>query len=119
MKITKKNVDNVLEGIGNLIIIGAKAAIPIMITSLAGKFSNKIGCAIEYSGTVTYNDAIKAINDSSMFSSDVQTVISNLETGRDSEFYRSVIYVANSKMFSSDKVKTILNMNKNKKEEEE
>jgi hypothetical protein len=59
-----------------------------------------------------YGDAVEAIMDSDMFSSDKEKAMEALKVDGDSGYYKAVIHVANSDTFSSSKAKTIMSMNK-------
>lgn len=63
---------------------------------------------------VTYADAIHSITNCSMFSSDKRELIKKLRTDRDSTFYKAVITVVTSEMFSHDRLTTVLMMQENK-----
>lgn len=62
---------------------------------------------LERAYPVGYNDAVKAVLDSSMFSSDMTAAITAIKTGCDTEQYKAVIHIVNGSAFSSDKVKMI------------
>lgn len=58
--------------------------------------------------TAKYSNAVNAIMDSPMFSSDKRNAISALKRDGDAEYYRAVIRIANDgELFGSDKVRMI------------
>ena len=65
---------------------------------------------------VTYADAVEAISDSDMFSTDKRIAIETLMTDQDDGYYRGIIGIAESDMFSSDKVLAIQKLTKYKKD---
>lgn len=85
--------------------IGA-IVIPVVAMSVVDKGVNRIMDKIRY-GNVKYDDAVRAILKSGMFSDAKQRTIYALKTDGNSEYYRSVIYVVESSMFSDAKVETI------------
>ena len=62
---------------------------------------------VTYRRDKTYGDAVEAISDSDMFSSDKRMAIETLLTDQDDDYYRGVIGITESDMFSSDKVLAI------------
>jgi hypothetical protein len=69
-----------------------------------------------YVGDVKYSDAVGAIMNSRMFSSDKPKVIEVLKKDGNTDYYKAIIQVVNSNMFSSDKLKTIIDMCKEAEE---
>lgn len=69
----------------------------------------------------TYGDAVEAISDSDMFSSDKRMAIETLLTDQDDDYYRGVIGITESDMFSGDKLLAIQKLTRycleNKKED--
>ena len=60
----------------------------------------------------TYDGAIKAINDSDMWSSDKLETISVIKRDETSEYYNAIISIADSDMWSKDKLEAVRNINK-------
>ena len=60
----------------------------------------------------TYADAVEAISDSEMFSTDKRLAIETLMTDQDDDYYRGVIGITESDMFSSDKLLAIQKLTK-------
>lgn len=102
-----------LNAVGNFIKEGSKIVIPIMSYAVFSGAGHELLDKIRYSGKVKYDDAVKAITNSNMMSSDKTKALVSLKKDGDSEFYRAVIDTVTSTMFSSDKVETILSMCKN------
>lgn len=60
---------------------------------------------------VGYDDAVKAIMSSSMFSHDKSEAVSALSPYKNESFYKAIVHIAkDSSMFSHDKVKMIKNL---------
>lgn len=60
----------------------------------------------------TYDGAVKAINDSGMWSSDKLETISIIKRDETSEYYNAIISIADSDMWSKDKLEAVRNINK-------
>lgn len=65
---------------------------------------------------VTYNDVVKVIMDSNMWTDDKVKAITALKLDAKSEQYLSIIKVVNSSMLSSDKTKLIVELCRNTEE---
>lgn len=92
-----KTVGIVVKGV--LKVVGA-----ITITGIA------LAKAYEERYHTNYNDAVRAIMNSSMWSTDKAKAISVLDSNAKPEFYLSIIRVVESSMWSSDKLNVILEM---------
>lgn len=111
------NIGKVLISAVKIAKKGCDIALPIVGTVMAADLAKNILDDIRYSGKVGYDDAVKAILDSSMFSSQKQEAITVLRIGESSEFYKAVIRIARSSMLSYDRLETIRNMNVRNEEE--
>lgn len=106
--------ENVVKGfktVKNVATEGFKLVGPIAGVVLLSKVTGRSVCEKTYIGIVGYDDAVKAILHSSMWSDGKATVVSALKRDESSEFYSAIIDIVNSSMFSDDKVKLILSMN--------
>ena len=112
ININVEKVGNVIKTAGGLVLYAAVIMLPYVSTK---DVVNKI----RYSGNVKYSDAINAILNSGMYSSDKSKLTSMLPKDSDADLYRAVIQVANSDMFSSDKVKMIKDICGENSEKEE
>ena len=101
------------NAIGNFVKESSRVVIPIVGYVAFSGAGQELLNKIRYSGKIKYDDAVKAITNSNMMSSDKTKVLVSLKKDGDSEFYRAVINTVTSAMFSSDKVKTILSMCEN------
>lgn len=61
-------------------------------------------------GVVKYDDAVRAIMNSSMWSEDKSKAVALLRKDGGSGFYKAVVNVVQSSMWSKDKLKTIQDM---------
>lgn len=60
-----------------------------------------------------YGQAVKAISESDMFSSDKRDAITELKRDGNTEFYKAIVSIANdTSMFSGDKASMIKNLSK-------
>lgn len=109
--LTNENVTKGFNAIKKVAKEGVKLAAPIASMVLISKASGRITDDLCNNGIVWYDDAVKAILNSNMWSEDKTTAISALKRGKDSAFYSAIIEVAKSSMFSADKLKTILSIN--------
>lgn len=108
-----------LSGVAGYISKGIKIASPILVTMvLSGKAKDKLE-DIRYSGNVKYDDAVRAIMDSSMLSRCKREIASVVKADESSEYYRGVIYIVRSSMLSSDKVDLIKELSCKVENEEE
>lgn len=93
----------------------SEVVIPIAGAVLITKLSknDNVRNVYEYvnTGYVGYDDAVDAIANSYMTSSDKSKFMSAIKMGRPSEYYSAVISIVDSYMCSSDKIKAIENMN--------
>ena len=69
-----------------------------------------------YGRDKTYADAVEAISDSDMFSTDKRIAIETLMTDQDDGYYRGIIGISESDMFSTDKLLAIQKLTKYKKD---
>lgn len=102
------------KGLGvakNVASKGCKFVIPILEIVLFSKSAKDTIDDLRLScGSVGYDDAVKAISNSGMYSGDKTKVILALKRNEETDFYRAIINTVRSSMYSSDKVKIILNM---------
>jgi hypothetical protein len=63
--------------------------------------------AIDNDLSAGYDDAVKAIMDSDMYSHDKQSAVSALKLHGTAEFYKAIVYITNSGMYSHEKVESI------------
>lgn len=113
----KFNIDT--KKIGNVIKTGGSLVLYAAVVMLPYVSSKDVFNKIRYSGNVKYSDAINAILNSSMYSSDKGKLTSILPKDANADLYRAVIQVANSDIFSSDKVKMIKDICGDESEKEE
>ena len=108
------NVMSVLNCTKNIVKRNMKYIGPLAVAALYNDSTiTKIVDDIRYSGNVGYDDAIKAIMESKMYSSDKCDAVSVVKVGEKSEYYKAIIRVVRSKGYSSDKITMIKIMNKN------
>lgn len=111
--VTKERVDAVVE-MGRK---GLNYAIPILgVVLFSGTAANKLDVLRYNTGTVKYDDAVRAIMNSSMWSENKSKAVSMLRVDGGSDFYKAIIDVVKSSMWSEDKLKTIEDMCKNEEE---
>lgn len=99
-KIDTGKVGEVIESVGNLVLLAAVVVLPCVT-------SRDIINKVRYSGNVKYSDAVNATLTGSMYSTDKTKVIAMLPKNGDAELYKSVIQIVNSSLYSSGKVEAI------------
>lgn len=109
------NTEIIRKGLDGALTIGKKSMRvigPVLVAVWYNKSSiQKVLNDIHLSGNIGYEDAVKVIMDSVMYSGDKQKAVELLLTGQDSEYYRSVVSVLKSVMYSGDKLKMIETLN--------
>ena len=99
-KIDWEPVKDVVEVLCGVAVYG-------LVVAASNKMADRIIDAPD-STTVGYNDAVKAIMKSGMYSHDKTSAAVALKCNADSEFYKAVIHIANdSGSYSHDKVDMI------------
>ena len=105
--LTKERVDTIIEVTRKSL----NYAIPIAGAILfSDRVTDTLGTLRYNTGNVKYDDAIRAIMNSRMWSEDKSKAVSLLRKDGSSEFCKAIIDVANSSMWSNDKIETIQNM---------
>lgn len=113
--ITKENMEKVVKVVAKY----GEIVTPIVVPVVTKLVTEKVVEHITYGRReFNYEDAIKMIIDSNMYSSDKTRVISCIPKELDSDAYKAISKVANSTMYSSNKVETILNIVKSNSKEE-
>ena len=107
----KVNYGEVLGKIGNGVVEGCKVAFCVGLLALP-YLSTSNTKSTTYTSKVGYDDAVKAIVSSDMYSHDMSTVIETLKKVADTTYYGAVISIVNSNMYSHEKVKTIIDISK-------
>ena len=103
---------NITKGnVGPIVIQGCKLALCGLVTILP-YVSKDIVEKLRYSGNVKYSDAVNVILSGTMFSTDKNKMMELLKPNEDADYYRSVIHVVESSMYSGDKVEAIKTINK-------
>lgn len=93
-----------LKTVGSFVMDVLKVVSPVVVTGMMLNEPSK------YRTIIRYSDALKAINNSGMWSDDKVKVITVLPVDMYSDFYKAVIEVINSSMWSEDKAKVIIEM---------
>lgn len=107
----KVNYGEVLGKIGNGIVEGCKVAFCVGLLALP-YLSTSNTKTTTYSSKVGYDDAVKAIVSSGMYSHDKADLIEVLKKNADSAYYSAVISIVKSGMYSHEKVDTITSISK-------
>ena len=106
--LTKENV----EKIGVFAKKTANVVVPIASMVLFSDTARRKLYELRYiSNKVNYDDAVKAIMTSSMWSNGKAEAIAVLKKNEEPSYYKAVIEVVRSSMFSDDKLKVIKEMN--------
>lgn len=105
-KINLKNIGRVTMKGCELVIKGVTYVLTVLsIVDTVDK--------VRFKGEATYSDAVEATMDCSMFSFGKQEIMRILPRNKDSDFYKAVIEVVHSDMFTSNKVDVIRSMCEN------
>ena len=115
--LTKERLNKIVEN-GKK---GLDIAVPIIggLLLFSRTMTNELDSVRYNYGNMKYDDAVKAIMKSSMWSNDKSKAVALLKTDCDPSFYKAIVNIANSSMWSNDKLKTIQNMCKNEKVSDE
>ena len=100
----------IMDIVKNTAGISGKAVVYTLVFAASSGLVEDIIDKVRFSGNVKYSDAVKVITDSGMFSADKQQALAVLKQNKDADFYKAVIQVVKSNMYSSDKLKTITNL---------
>ena len=123
-----KGLDKVLQSEGfkngmkeaaNWVKNGCAIAVPILVMSIVDSSAKRVSNKIHFERKVGYDDAVKAILDSSMLSSYKREAVALLNKNDDSDYYKAVVYAINSSLLSGDKIEMIKNLSKVEKEGDE
>ena len=102
--VTKEKVNAVMKVAQKTI----NYAIPIFGLVMYGQtVTDKLDMIRYNTGAVKYDDAVRAIMRSSMWSEDKSKAVAMLRDDGSSNFYKAIIDVVRSSMWSNDKIKTI------------
>lgn len=118
MKVNFEVVKKALCTVGEYAKAGCAIAVPIVVATLCEKGANRAISKIQYGGKVGYDDAVKAILDSSMYSDAKKKAVSLLKKDGDVEYYRAVAYITQTAMYSDAKVELIADLSKDEKIEQ-
>lgn len=106
-EIVKKGLHKTLE----VVKTGVSIAAPFMITAALNGTTKRVQDKVRFCGDVGYDDAVRAILESDMFSSSMDEALKLLQKGKDQEYYKSVIRVVESDTYSSTKMTMIKTIN--------
>ena len=105
-----KNVLNLTMGYAKK---GIRVVGPIAVAAIYNRSAiQRVAEEIRFNGNVGYDDTIKAIVGSDMYSSDQCRAIDLLKVGETSEYYKAVVKVVRSVGYSSSKLAMIEAINK-------
>ena len=96
-------IGKLAKGVANILVCGALIALPYK--------SVKINMGQPISKTASYDEAVKAITESSMLSSCKCEAVTILKRGEQEEYYKAVISIVKSDDLGSAKVKMIAGLN--------
>ena len=106
-------VKGVLSTVGNAVKRGMVVVGPILGAALLNERTvKKLYDEFRYSGKVTYDDAVSAILNSGMYSSDKVKAANILNVGEDTTYYKAAIAVVRSSAYSGDKLEMLENLKK-------
>lgn len=99
-----------LKVVGQAVKRSCNAIVPVLVMALSTLSVGEVLDMIRYNGNVGYDDAVKAIMDSSSPSYDKTRIMQLLKRDENSEYYGAVIHTMKSSMPSYAKVEIIQNL---------
>lgn len=109
------NKENIVKGLNCAMDIakkGIRVIGPVAVAVLYNRSAiQNVVEEIRYNGKVNYDDAVKAITDSHMYSGDKYEAVMLLKVGETPEYYKAITSVIRSNGYSSDKLALIKAMN--------
>lgn len=101
LNITKRDVGNAIKNSCGLMVTVAAFVLPNL------SMIKEIIEEVRYNGNATYSDVINVVLHSNMYSTDKTKLAAMVPKDKDSEFYKFIIKVVKSNIYSSDKVTVI------------
>lgn len=95
------------ETIGKITDVGCKIAVYGLTTWLSYMSVKDTIDTTQFSSNVTYSDTVKVIMNSAMYSTDKNKILELLKKDESTDYYKSIIQVIKSNMYSGDKVMAI------------
>ena len=102
-KLNLKPIGKIAIGVGKIVGYGLLMGLPLVRVTHTTTTS--------FIGTASYADAVYAIMESDMWSTDKRRAVSRLERDEDSDYYAAVVSIANSDCWSTDKLRMISDLN--------
>ena len=99
-----------LKVVGQVAKRSCNVIVPVLVMALSTLSVGEVMDVIRYNGNVGYDDAVKAIMDSSIPSYDKSRIMQFLKRDENSEYYKAVIHTIKSSMPSYTKVEIIQNL---------
>lgn len=113
VKLNKEVIGKGLNGAIGIAKKSIRVIGPIAVAVMYNKSTiQKVIDEIRYNGNVGYDDVIKAITDSGMYSSDKCRAVELLKADGDGEYYKAIVSIVRSDGYSSSKLAMIETMNK-------
>ena len=113
INLNKESIVRGLTCVAGVAKKGIRVIGPVTIAAVYNRSTiQKVVEEIRYSGNVGYDDVIKVITDSGMYSSDKCRAVELLRGDGDSEYYKAVVNIVRSDGYSSSKLAMIETMNK-------
>lgn len=98
-----------LKAVGKTVLnVFGIAATGLLVTQMVKNEEYVSEPSISYG--VTYSDAVEAIMESDMWSSDKEQAVTYLNRRETADYYKAIINIVNGDMWSSDKLKLIKNL---------
>lgn len=113
IKLNKDIICKGLTGAVGMAKKGIRVIGPVAVAVMYNKSTiQKVIDEIRYNGNVGYDDVIKAITDSGMYSSDKCRAVELLKPDGSVEYYKAICSIVRSDGYSSSKLGMIETMNK-------
>ena len=103
----------VLTKVGYIVKEYSKVVLPALGYAIFSQRGKLVGLLeeLQYSGNVTYNDAVRVIMDSDMLTSYKTDIVKILKRNETSDYYKAVIHTVKSDILSIYKVDIIEELN--------
>lgn len=113
VKLNKEVICNGLNCVMGIAKKSIRIIGPVAVAAMYNKSTiQKVIDEIRYNGNVGYDDVIKAITDSGMYSSDKCRAVELLKVDGSAEYYKAICSIVRSDGYSSSKLGMIETMNK-------
>lgn len=98
-----KNYNKIMKAIGDATKIGISIVISVALVEMANKAYYLVE-PVFYHGDAIYDDVVRAIMNSNMYSSYKTEALEIIKRDRDSTYYKTAMHILRSNMYDSYKI---------------